>query len=294
MTVVGIDAGGTRVKGALVSRAGEVVAARSVATPSESDALTRAVIDLIAELRDEHTAAIGVASAGVVSDGVVHYAANLPWRDEPVRDRVAEASGLPTALGHDVAAAAVAESTQVTERHVLFVGLGTGIAATQVRDGIADRGATGRAGEIGHYPVRPDGDPCPCGQRGCLEQYASAAAIARRYAERSGRRTDTAEIARRVPRDPHAAAVWDTAVGTLAIALATCTLLLDPAVIVIGGGLADAGDILLAPLRAGLAARLAWRPAPPVRAAVLGPAAGQLGAARLAVQLTDRLPEQQR
>lgn len=287
MTVVGIDAGGTRVKGALVSHSGEVVTARSVATPTESAALTRAVIDLVAELRDEHTSAVGVASAGIVSDGVVHYAANLPWRDEPVRDQVADACGLPTALGHDVAAAAVAESAQVPERDVLFVPLGTGIAASHVRDGVADRGATCHAGEIGHYPVRPDGDLCPCGQRGCLEQYASAAAIARRYAERTGRTIDTAETARRVPDDADAAAVWTTAVETLSVALVTCTLMLDPEVIVIGGGLADAGELLFGPLRAGLAQRLTWRPAPPIRRAVLGPAAGQLGAARLAVQLTE-------
>jgi glucokinase len=289
MTVVGIDAGGTRVKGALVSRSGELVRTHAVATPTDAGALTRAVIDLVGELRDEQTAAVGVASAGIVADGIVRYAANLPWRDEPVRDRIADASGLPTALGHDVAAAAVAESARVAERDVLFVALGTGIAAARVRDGVAETGATGRAGEIGHCPVRPDGEQCACGQRGCLEQYASAAAIARRYARRTGREVDTAEIARRVPNDADAAEVWSTAVETLAAALATCTLLLDPEVIVLGGGLADAGEPLLAPLRTGLAARLVWRAAPPLRAAVLGPAAGQLGAACLALQLTDRL-----
>lgn len=285
MTVVGIDTGGTRVKGALVSGAGELLAARSVATPSDAATLTGAVTDLVAELRDERTAAVGIISPGVVTDGVVTYAANLPWRDEPVRDRVAAASGLPTALGRDVAAAALAESQVDDERDLLFVSLGTGIAAAHVRNRRVDLGATGRAGELGHHPVHPDGEACPCGQRGCLERYASAAAIARRYAERTGTALETAEIARRVAHDRAAAAAWAVAVDALSLALAACTVLLDPGAIVLGGGLAAAGNTLLAPVRADLAARLTWRPAPPVRTAGLGPDAGLLGAAWLAREL---------
>ncbi|HEY8300319.1 MAG TPA: ROK family protein [Jatrophihabitans sp.] len=287
MTFVGIDVGGTRVKGALVSAAGDVIAAHSVATPAHTAALTTAVTDLVAGLRDERTVAVGVVSPGVVADGMVVFSANLPWRDEPVRDRVAAASGLPTALGHDVAAAASAEGREHGDPDLLFVALGTGIAAAHVRSGTVSPGATGRAGELGHQPVYPDGDACPCGQRGCLERYASAAAIARRYRERTALTRDTAEIARCVLHDDAAAAVWSTATDALAVALATCTLVLDPGVIVLGGGLAGAGATLLEPVRAGLAGRLAWRPAPLVRAAVLGADAGVLGAAGLALRLVD-------
>src|SRR5581483_9082752 len=110
------------------------------------------------------------------------FAVNVPWRGEPVRDRVRAALALPTAVAWDVGAAAVAESAELGARDVLFVSLGTGVASSHVVDGMPRSGATGRAGEIGHCPVRPDGDLCACGQRGCLEAYASAAAIARRYA----------------------------------------------------------------------------------------------------------------
>ena len=287
MTVVGIDIGGTRVKGALVSPAARVLDSRSVATPTDADELTCAVTDLVAHLRDERTEAVGIASPGVVADGVVAFAANLPWRDEPVRDRVSAASGLPTALGHDVAAAALAESRQSGEADLFFVSLGTGIAAAHVRAGVVDPGSTGRAGELGHYPVYPDGEACPCGQRGCLERYASAAAVARRYTARTGAALDTSAIASRVPQEEAAAAVWSEATDALATALVTCTVLLDPGVVVLGGGLAGAAATLLDPVRAGLAARLAWRSAPPVRAASLGPDAGLLGAAGFARQLLD-------
>lgn len=290
MTVVGIDVGGTRIKGALMSRAEDVLLTRSVVTPAEPAALTDAVADLVARLRDEHTVAVGIASPGIVADGVVTFAANLPWRDEPLRDSVTAASGLPTALGHDVAAAALAESRTQSEPDLLFVALGTGIAAAHVRHGVVERGATGRAGELGHHPVHPDGEACPCGQRGCLERYASAAAIARGYAERTGVALDSAAIVQRLPTDDDAATVWSRATDALATALATCALLLDPGAIVFGGGLADAGAALLDPVRNGLAARLAFRPPPPVRAAVLGADAGVRGAALLARRLVAGRP----
>jgi glucokinase len=286
-TVLGIDVGGTTVKGARVTPDGSVVASSSVATPQTSDALTAAVVALAQSLRDDGTAAVGLTSPGIVRDGTVHYAANLPWRDEPVRSRVAAALGLPVVLSHDTVAAALAEARHAGHADLLFVGIGTGIAGVHVRAGIAHRGATGQAGEIGHTPVRPDGEPCSCGQRGCLETYASAAAIARRYTARTGRTVGTDVIAAVVGSDPDAAAVWDEAVDTLALALATDVLVTDPGVIVLGGGLAVAGDTLLAPLRTALAARLSFRAPPPLSAALLGPAAGVLGAARLAAAVLD-------
>jgi glucokinase len=282
MDVLGIDVGGTTVKAVRVAADGAVLAARSIATPGDSALLTDAVVALAAGLRSSSTAAVGVVCPGVIYEGVVRYAVNLPWRDEPVRERVQGALGLPVFLARDVAAAALAESVQVSGDDVLFVALGTGIACAHVVDGVVRRGATGRAGEIGHSPVRADGEPCACGQRGCLEVYASAAGIARRYTARTGEVLTTPEIAARMESDPDAAAVWGDAVDALALALATDTLVSDPSIIVLGGGLADAGDALLSPVRVALARRLAWRPAPPVVGATLGGSAGQVGAAQLA------------
>jgi glucokinase len=175
---------------------------------------------------------------------------------------------------------------------VLFVALGTGIACAHVVGGVVRAGATGRAGEIGHTPVHPGGEPCACGQRGCLEVYASAAGIARRYAALAGRSVPTPEIVARVATDADAAVVWDDAVGALALALATDTLVHDPSVIVIGGGLAEAGARLFDPLRARLSALLAWRPVPSVVPARLGPTAGALGAALLAWQAVDAVAKE--
>jgi glucokinase len=285
--VIGIDVGGTGIKAIRQALDGSVVARSAVPTPDTSDALTSAVIDLASSLRVASTVAVGIACPGVVHDGVATYATNLPWRDEPVQFQVERALGLPVSVGHDVATAALAEAAQLSGDNVLFVAVGTGIACAHVHEGVVRAGATGRAGEIGHTPVHPEGESCACGQRGCLEVYASAAGIARRYAALAGQTLPTPDIAARAATNAHAATVWDEAVGALALALATDVLVHDPAVIVIGGGLAEAGACLFDPLRARLSALLAWRTAPPVVPAQLGPAAGSLGAARLAWQAVD-------
>ena len=282
MDVIGIDVGGTTVKAIRAAVDGTVLARESVRTPAEPAALTGAVIALASALRAESTVAAGVVCPGVVVDGIAKFAVNVPWREEPVRDRVHVALGLPVALEWDVAAAALAESAQVAADDVLFVSLGTGVASAHVVGGVARRGATGRAGELGHAPVYPDGDECACGQRGCLEAYASAAAIARRYHVRTGSQLATIDIAARVGSDPDATAVWDEAVDALGVALATQTMVTDPGVIVLGGGLAEAGDLLIERVRAALDSRLTWRTAPPILAASLGDAAGMHGAAALA------------
>jgi glucokinase len=131
--------------------------------------------------------------------------------------------------------------------------------------------------------VHPDGEACPCGQRGCLERYASAAAITRAYAAAGGPPgTSAADVARRRSTDPAAGRAWDRAVEALAIALASATMLLDPEVVALAGGLSEAGDALIAPLRDALERRVRWRPAPRVVLSPLGARAGLLGAALLA------------
>ncbi len=192
---------------------------------------------------------------------------------------------MPTALGHDVAAAGLAETALGLAGSVpdsLLVVVGTGVAAVLRSGGRPVPGASGRAGELGHLTVRPDGEPCPCGQRGCLEQYASAAAIARRFEEATGRAARAEEVVARAAEDPVAARVWAEAVGALATGIAAYTMLVDPALVVIGGGLSGAGDRLLGPLRTALDARVRWRDAPPLAVSPLGANGGLLGAAILA------------
>jgi glucokinase len=219
-------------------------------------------------------------------NGQVIFAANLGWRDFPLGARLRAAFGLAVAAGHDVRTAGLAESLLGAargEQEAAMIMIGTGIAAAFFCSGQAVSGARQMACEIGHAPVYPEGEACACGQFGCLETYASAAAIARRYRAAGGTEAlSAAEISRRLGADPVAARVWGEAVEALSIACATVTLMLDPAVIVIGGGLAEAEEVLLAPLAAALARRLAWRSPPPLKRTSLGARGALLGAAILA------------
>jgi glucokinase len=304
--VVACDVGGTGIKAGLVDVAGRVHHARTVPTPAvdgDGDATAKAVLDRVAGLVDDlrwaagegswdGPAGIGVVVPGLVdaAAGVARYAENLGWRDVPFGARLGEITGLPVAFDHDVRAAGAAEQQLGAgrgHRDVAFVPIGTGIAAALVLDGRPYAGG-GWAGEIGHIDVG-SGLPCPCGSRGCLETVASAAAIARRYTERSGRPVAGAlDVAGRLGADTgdgdaDARAVWAEAVDALAFVLAVTAAVAAPELIIIGGGLSGAGEVLLEPLRRGVAARVT----PPQRhpelvRAVLGEQAGLLGAALLA------------
>ena len=287
--VVAVDVGGTAIKAARVGRTGDVLRAHEIPTPVAAGpaAVVAAVQGVVAELAGAGAAAVGVVVPGVVDSaaGVARYSANLGWRDVPLVSALREQLDVPVVLDHDVRAAGHAERTLGAAHGVadcLVVVIGTGIAAVLVAGGSHVRGARDLAGEIGHVPIYPDGDVCACGQRGCTETYASAAAIARRYTARTGVAASAADIAGRRLADPAAAAVWEEAAEALGIALAGYTMLLDPALIVLSGGLAGAGAALAEPVRAALAARLVWRPVPPVEVSPLAGRAGLLGAALLA------------
>lgn len=290
--VVALDVGGTAMKGAVVDRAGVVRHDERRPTGVEDgvDAVAENIVSFAADLFGEAgtAVAVGAVAPGLIDEaaGVARYAANLGWRDLPLRSLLSSRLGVPAAIGHDVRAGALAESLVGAGRgrgDFLFLPIGTGIAAGMVIDGSPYAGVLASGGEIGHIPVIPDGEPCACGQRGCLETYASAAAVSRRYAAVTGESASAdAVVARAVAGDAAAVTVWDEAVHALTLALTTYTLLLDPTVIVIGGGLAGAGDALFGPLAAGLKARLAFREPPPLVPAVLGDQAGALGAAILA------------
>ena len=289
--VVAIDLGGTSMKGALVDARGSALARLDAPTPVAQGgaavlaAVLRLAVDLAAAAPARVVAA-AVVTPGQVHNGVVKFAANLGgWNDVPLARELTTALNVPAAVEHDAAGAALAEAQFGANRSsdCFFVALGTGIGAGHVRAGVVAAGSAGGAGELGHIPVYPDGDRCACGQIGCLETYASAASIGRRYTARTGTVvTGSDDVVARLGDDPAADEVWAEAIEALALALATTTLLIDPGVIVLGGGLARAGDTLLRPLSARLTARLAWRPPPPIELSVLGTDAGWRGAALLA------------
>jgi glucokinase len=189
---------------------------------------------------------------------------------------------------HDVTAAGMAEWRCGAGRgadDLAVVVIGTGIAATLVTGGVLVRSRSGQAGELGHVVVRAGGPPCACGQRGCLEAISSARAIADAYAARSGRSVHGAiEVSARLGFDPVAREVWQEATDALGDALLIVCALLAPSWIVLGGGLAGAGEALLAPVRSRLERGASLAAAPPVVAAELGSRAGVIGAALAALE----------
>ncbi|MGW1158693.1 ROK family protein [Streptomyces sp. NPDC002513] len=306
--VIALDVGGTGMKAALVGAGGELLhqARRATGRERGPDAVVESILGFAAELRahgerhlGEPAGAAGVAVPGIVDAdrGVAAYSANLGWRDVPLRDLLSRRlAGVPVALGHDVRTGGLAEGRIGAGKgadRFLFVPLGTGIAGAIGIDGRVEAGAHGFAGEIGHIVVRPGGIPCPCGQTGCLERYASAAAVSGAWAEASGDpEADAADCARAVTSgDPDAVRVWQEAVDALADGLVTALTLLDPRTIIVGGGLAEAGDTLFTPLRDAVLRRLTFQKAPSLVPAALGDTAGCLGAGLLAwdlLETTDR------
>ncbi|GAA1754653.1 ROK family protein [Luedemannella helvata] len=303
---VAVDVGGTGIKCALVDMAGRVLLTRRFATGRERgpDAVVETILDSAAELsttayaEGRRPVAAGVVVPAIVDEaaGVARWSANLGFRDVPLKELVSRRLGLPAALGHDVRAGALAEArlgAGLGTRRMLFIAIGTGIAGGYAVDGHIDPGAHGAAGEIGHIRVRsgPDAQPCGCGARGCVEAYASAASVARAYREAAVSANGHPEItaadvaARVAAGEPLAREVWQTAVDVLADGLLTGIALYDPELIVLGGGLAEAGDTLLEPLRTGLAQRRTFHQIPPLTRAGLGDEAGCLGAALLALDL---------
>ncbi|KQV12410.1 ROK family protein [Kitasatospora sp. Root107] len=300
--MIALDVGGTQIKGGLLGGDGTVLHTERWLTRAGHG--PNALIDRIlgcadelvalAERADRPPAAAGIVVPGIVDEtsGLAVYAANLGWRDVPLPQWLAEHLDLPVAFGHDVRTGGLAEARLGAGRgcaDFLFVPVGTGIAAAVVADGRPLTGAHGAAGELGHLVVRPGGEPCRCGGHGCLETVASASAIARRYTRATGEREVTAkEVGHRAAAGEAAATrIWGEAVEALADGLTATVTLINPERIVIGGGLAKAGEALLTPLRAALAARLSFQRPPELVPAELGHEAGCRGAALLAQDLLD-------
>ncbi|NUR91886.1 MAG: ROK family protein [Nonomuraea sp.] len=277
--VVAVDVGGTTMKGGLIAPDGTILHRERRPTPRAEgpERVIAAISAFVTHLsRPGEAEAVGLAVPGLVTPERAVFSAAFGWRDVPAAAFTDGA--LPVALGHDVRSAGEAELAYGSGApDTLYLPIGTGIAGAVVLSGSLYGGAAGWAGQIGHIPVHPGGLPCPCGQRGCLSAYASAAAIAARCGETSAEHV----VRRAATGDEIAVRVWAEAVEALALALATYTLTLDPSEIVVGGGLSLAGEALVAPLRTRLAARLTFRPAPGVRVSALGADAGLLGAGLL-------------
>ena len=293
--VIGVDVGGTTIKAALFDSDGLEYSRSERPTPRHLGPDTviattiQAIVELRAQVSDTRLRAVGIVVPGVVDaqQGIAVYAANLGWQQVPLRQIVTDAVGLPVMVDHDVRAAGLAELELGVGRglrEVLFVALGTGVAAAVITRGQVSTGATDRAGELGHLPVFPDGERCACGQRGCTETYASAAALSRRYFAAGGMGDVPAEdvISRAAAGDPIADGVFQDAIIALGRALVSYVLLMDPELILIGGGMAASGAALLHPLTREVQAGLAWRQAPAISIGQFAGDAGRRGAALLA------------
>lgn len=294
---MGVDVGGTKVLAGLVGADGEVL--RTVRLPSGGRTSTVATLEetLTEAVRlvsqDASPLGVGVAAAGFVDvrGESVAFAPHLPWRDAPVRQRLAERWGLPVALENDATCATWAEVEHGALRGVeqgVVVAVGTGIGGGVVSGGRVVRGATGMAGEFGHARVVPDGRRCPCGLSGCWEQYVSGPALLR--AAGPGHADGPAVTSAAQAGDSAALAAF-AEVGTwLGIGVANLVAALDPEVVVVGGGVGRAGELLLQPARRALAEHLvggAHRQPPAVVPARFREQAGVIGAAALARRLTD-------
>ncbi|HEX3197948.1 MAG TPA: ROK family protein [Propionibacteriaceae bacterium] len=293
--VIGVDVGGTTIKAALFDSDGLEYSRSERPTPRHLGPDTviattiQAIVELRAQVSDTRLRAVGIVVPGVVDaqQGIAVYAANLGWQQVPLRQIVTDAVGLPVMVDHDVRAAGLAELELGAGRglrEVLFVALGTGVAAAVITRGQVSTGATDRAGELGHLPVFPDGERCACGQRGCTETYASAAALSRRYFAAGGMGDVPAEdvISRAAAGDPIADGVFQDAIIALGRALVSYVLLMDPELILIGGGMSASGAALLHPLTREVQAGLAWRQAPAISIGQFAGDAGRRGAALLA------------
>jgi glucokinase len=297
--VVGIDVGGTRIKSALVTPDGQVLAETVRTTPDRvgdqlGEVAAKEVVELTARSGEAiDLLAVGVAVPGLVDEvaGIGVWSANLGWRDLDLRGGVAAHVDVPVAVGHDVRSGLLAEHRLGAARdvdNVLFVPLGTGLASAILCRGQLVTGSLW-TGEIGHIVVVPDGPLCGCGQRGCLEALSRAGAIGRRGSEATGLVGDAEEVARRAEAgEAEAGRIWQEAIDALAIMVAPVVAAAGTELVLIGGGLVHAGDTLLGPLRTALQARLGGRDDVVVEAAALGSRAGSLGAATIALDLVGR------
>lgn len=313
MHAIGVDIGGTKIAAGVVDEDGTILAqTRRDTSPDDVAGIDKAIAEVYLELSGSYeVGAVGVAAAGFVSAdrSSVLFAPNIAWRDYPLRQKVQAILGDEDVLivvENDANAAGWAEFQFGAARDVddmLMLTVGTGLGGAIVSNGKLVRGAWGVAAEIGHMRVVPGGHYCGCGHEGCWEQYASGSALVRDAQatviinpERATRLLELAggNVEKLTgPQVTQAAQEGDPLAVELLTELgrwvgegaASATALLDPALIVVGGGVADAGELLLAPARKAFAEQLSGRghrPEAAIVVASMGNDAGLVGAADLA------------
>jgi glucokinase len=307
---IGIDIGGTKVLGGVVDSAGRILERQRRLTPGQDvKEVEDTIVAMVLSLAAGHDiGAVGIGAAGFVdaTRSSVLFSPHLAWRDTPLRDALKGRIRLPIVVDNDANAAAIAEcyfGAGRRHRLVLCITLGTGIGGALVIDNRVYRGANGMAGEFGHIQVVPGGHRCSCGNRGCWEQYASGNALVREARELVVRNSPVAHRLREIVHgeadeltgplitqaardgDPLSIELLDDIGRWLGTGLAGMTAAFDPGCIVVGGGVSEAGELLLAPTRTAFSQTLTGRGhrvEPPIRAAELGADAGFVGAAQMA------------
>ncbi len=315
MHAIGIDIGGTKIAGAVVSDTGEILAEDRVATQAGD---SEAIIDAVVEMIERLAAGRGITAAGVAAPGfidseqsTVYYTPNINWRNEPLRERLLSRLDFDITIDNDANAAGWAEYRFGAGRDVsdmTMLTIGTGVGGAIVSQGRLFRGGFGTGAELGHLRVVPDGLPCGCGARGCIEQYGSGRALLRmanEIADVGGIGLTLADARREhgeldghivgdliAANDPGAVHALEQLGHWLGQACASLSAVLDPQVFVFGGGVSIAGDLLLDPVRESYRQNLparGYHPEPEFVIAELVNDAGVVGAADLA-----RIHSQQR
>ena len=308
---VGVDVGGTKVLGGVVDASGKVLATSRRDTPRKGGSeLTKTIAEVALELMQSHTvSAVGVSAAGFVSSDRKTMLATpniADWNGVQLDLELEKLIGLPVVIENDANAAAWGEAKFGAGRnqaHMMMLTIGTGVGGGIVVNNQLYRGAFGIAAEFGHLRVVPEGHLCGCGARGCFEQYASGSALRRHAREAISASPDlarnllargdgtidglTGQAITEAARDGDAVALaaFQTTAQYLGAGIASLAVLLDPSCVVIGGGVIDAGEILLAPTREAMKRYMPFagkHPYPEIVAAELGNEAGLVGVADLA------------
>ncbi len=306
---IGVDIGGTKVAAGVVDADGRILDQAKRSTPgSDPRAVEEVIVELVEELGRGHRIwSVGIGAAGWMDldGGTVLFSPHLAWRNEPLRENLQRLLRRPVLLTNDADAAGWAEwrfGAGQGQNRLICITLGTGIGGAMVMDGRLERGRFGVAGEFGHQVIMPGGHRCECGNRGCWEQYASGNALGREARELAAANSPVAQellkaVGGRVEEitgvivtdlakagDPTSIELLEEVGEWLGLGLANLAAALDPGTFVIGGGLCDAGELLVAPARKAFTRNLTgrgFRPAAAIELAALGPDAGLIGAADL-------------
>ena len=312
---IGLDIGGTKISGGVIDRNGAILATGRRDTPAtDPAAIIQEAASLTRELSSEHKIdAVGVACAAFIdrSGSTIYFSPNLAWRDEPFQQRLQSALDLPVTIENDANAAAWGEfrfGAAVDAGNMVMVTVGTGIGGGIVVDGVLMHGAFGVAAEVGHMRVVPGGFRCGCGNRGCWEMYASGTALVREARELVVTGTPLAarlnelcggdpaalsgpDVTRAaVEGDPAAVELLADLGVWIGEGLASVAAILDPELVVLGGGVSEAGTLLIDPALAAFRRQLTGRghrPEARFALASLGNDAGMIGAADLAARANE-------